>query len=113
MAQAVLPVMDLPENPLDAAGLFYADYLPQARHMLAGPADALVIHFPESQNDQRGWQLAAIQSLARASTPKRVNAMAGPEGRSAQDMARWLEQAPGITGQLLRFAGNAQEIQAL
>lgn len=107
MTQAILPITDLPVQALDAAAHFHAEYLPQARELLEGPVDALLLHFPSDDASQRGWQLAAVQSLARMAAPKRVNAIAGPEQPSSSDIADWLEAAPGITGQLLRFGGNA------
>ncbi|MGZ3173573.1 MAG: Rossmann fold domain-containing protein [Croceibacterium sp.] len=97
MGQAVLQVAGLPENALDAAAVFHAEWLPRAR---AGKED-LVLVFPSATYNHRGWRLAAIQDLAREASPRRINAVAGDDAGAIAKTVAWLAQAPGITGQLL------------
>jgi short chain dehydrogenase-like protein len=106
MGQAVLRVEGLPEGALDAAATFHADWLPRARDVL-GEAEALALVFPAAAHDHRGWRLAVVQDLAREAAPGRVNGIAGDDGAAVAAMAAWLEQAAGITGQLLAVDGKS------
>ena len=100
---AVLAVEGLPEGALDAAAAFHAEWLPRARAQLDGLAaeGQLVVVFPPASYDHRGWRLAAVQDLARAAAPRRVNAVAGDAAQAIAQTVDWLAQAPGVTGQLL------------
>ena len=100
---AVLAVEGLPEGALDAAAAFHAEWLPRARALLDGLAAEghLVLVFPAAPYDHRGWRLAAMQDLARAAAPRRVNAIAGDDQPAIAQTVDWLVQAPGVTGQLL------------
>ena len=98
MAQRVLRIEGLPEDALGAAAAFHAEWLPRARE-LAGRGD-LALVFPAAPYDHRGWRLAAVQDLARAAAPRRVNGLAGGDEAAIGQAAAWLAQAPGITGQL-------------
>ena len=100
---AVLAVEGLPEGALDAAAAFHAEWLPRARAQLDGLAAEghLVLVFPAAPYDHRGWRLAAVQDLARAAAPRRVNAVAGDAAQAIAQTVDWLAQAPGVTGQLL------------
>ena len=100
---AVLAVEGLPEGALDAAAAFHAEWLPRARAQLDGLAAEghLVLVFPAAPYDHRGWRLAAVQDLARAAAPRRVNAIAGDDQPAIAQTVDWLAQAPGVTGQLL------------
>ena len=100
MAQRVLRIEGLPEAALDAAAAFHAEWLPKAREVL-GTVDQLVLSFPTESYDHRGWRLAAVQDLARAAAPRRVNAIAGDDQPAIAQTVDWLAQAPGVTGQLL------------
>ena len=57
--------------------------------------------FPPAPYDHRAWRVTAVQDLAREAAPKRVNAVVGEDESAIADALGWLEQAPGITGQLL------------
>jgi hypothetical protein len=103
MPQAVLRIEGLPAGALDAAAAFHAEWLGQARQTLA-VHEALALVFPAATYDHRGWRLAAVQDLAREAAPRRVNAIAGNDARAIAATADWLEQAPGVTGQLLAVA---------
>ena len=100
---AVLAVEGLPEGALDGAAAFHAEWLPRARAQLDGLAAEghLVLVFPAAPYDHRGWRLAAVQDLARAAAPRRVNAVAGDAAQAIAQTVDWLAQAPGVTGQLL------------
>ena len=100
---AVLAVEGLPEGALDAAAAFHAEWLPRARAQLDGLAAEghLVLVFPAAPYDHRGWRLAAVQDLARAAAPKRVNGIVGDEETALDETVAWLATAPGVTGQLL------------
>ena len=75
------------------------------RHPSAGPpppvGEDLVLIFPPAPYDHHGWRLAAVQDLARAAAPARVNGIAGDDAEAIAATLAWLERAPGITGQLL------------
>ena len=99
MAQQVLRIEGLPEDALRAAAAFHAEWLPRARAM--AERDDLALVFPSAPYDHRGWRLAAVQDLARAAAPVRVNGVAGDDDAAIGQAAAWLARAPGITGQLL------------
>lgn len=102
MGDKVIRVHGLPENPLDAATQFYADFAATIRDGLrAQPELNYVILFAPDGKEHRGWQLAAVQDLAREAVPARVNAVLGGDERSVSQALAWLEHAPGVTGQLL------------
>ena len=94
----------LPADPLTAAQAFHADALPR---LLAQPggAGALTLLLPPLPYQQTGWLLAALQSLARARAPQRINAVAGAEPARGS-IAQWLEGAEAITGQLIHADGS-------
>jgi hypothetical protein len=106
MKQAVLRIVGLPGGALDAAAQFHQRELPHVRAAL-GDAEALALVFPPAPYDHRGWRLAAVQDLAREAAPKRVNAVAGDDEQAVAKTLAWLEQAPGITGQLLAVDGKS------
>jgi hypothetical protein len=60
-----------------------------------------VLIFPPAPHDHRGWRLAAVQDLAREAAPRRVNGIVGADDTAIAETQAWLEQAPGVTGQLL------------
>jgi hypothetical protein len=94
---AVVRVGPLPESALEAAAEFHARVLPE----LVPVEEDLVLVFPSAAYDHRGWRLAAVQGLARAAAPLRVNGIVGDDEAATAQAARWLDQAPGITGQVL------------
>jgi hypothetical protein len=100
MGQRMLRIEGLPQDSLDAAAAFHSEWLGKVRRALveAGP---VVLVFPATSYDHRGWRLAVVQDLAREAAPKRVNAIAGDDESAIAGTAEWLAQAPGVTGQLL------------
>jgi hypothetical protein len=106
MQQAVLRIEGLPEPALDAAAQFHQRDLPRVRAALSD-TDALALVFPPAPYDHRAWRLAAVQDLAREAAPRRVNAVAGDDEQAIGEALAWLEQAPGITGQLLAVDGKS------
>ena len=108
MGQIALQISCLPEDPLEAAARFYAEEVPLVPKLLeqevavTGDAvDALTIVFPVSGRLHEGWQLAAVQSLAREFAPVRVNGLTGGDADAVLATTEWLADAPGVTGQLL------------
>ena len=90
----------LPERAIDAAAAFHADALP-ALLSPSSEREDLALIFAPAPFDHHGWRLAAIQDLARAAAPARVNGVVGSDEQAIAATLAWLEQAPGITGQLL------------
>lgn len=105
MEQAVLRVEGLPEAPLDAAAVFLAQWLPQARAALQD-SDTLVLAFDPAGHEHRAWRLATVQELAREAAPKRVNAIVGEDEAAIAETLAYLAAAPGVTGQLLAVHGK-------
>ena len=109
--QEVLRTEGLPQAALEAAAAFHARYVPQVRAVLAGSAESVALVFPFAPQDHRGWRLAAVQDLARAAAPKRVNGIAGEDEQAVAAALDYLASAPGVTGQLLPVSGNGgQEV---
>ena len=98
---ARLDLTQLPAAPLDAAAAFAADHLPRARDLAA---DDLVLLFDAGDHTHAAWRRAAVEELAREAAPARVNAVAGSNAAAVAEAARWLDTAPGITGQVLAVA---------
>ena len=95
----------LPERALEAAAQFHARVLPE---LIRPRADEdLVLIFDPAPYDHRGWRLAAIQDLARAAAPVRVNGVAGDDEAAIAEALAYLRGASGVTGQLLAVDGNA------
>jgi hypothetical protein len=102
----LLRVGPLPDEPLAAAADFHARILPGIEATLGGGADPLTIVFYPAEENHRGWRLAAIQSLARAFAPSRVNALESDDEAAIAAAAGWLTDAGGVTGQLLPLDGT-------
>jgi hypothetical protein len=88
----------LPEGALEAAAEFHAKVVPAL--IPPHPGEDLVLIFPPGPYDHRGWRLAAVQDLARAAAPARINAIAGDNESAIAETLAYLEHAPGVTGQL-------------
>jgi hypothetical protein len=95
---AAFRVGPLPEGAVEAAATFYAEALPL---LAAHAGEDLVLIFPPAAHDHRGWRLSAVQDLARAAAPGRVNGIVGDDEDAIAETIRYLERAPGVTGQLL------------
>ena len=94
----VVRVGALPEGAVDAAAEFYAKVLPL---IPPHPGEDIMIIFVPAPYDHRGWRVAAVQDLARAAAPARVNAIVGDDETAIDETLAYLERAPGVTGQLL------------
>lgn len=94
---------DLPDGPLEAAAAFHAGHLPKIEEMIAGSPALVTIVFGPGDHEQRDWRMAAVRNLARKHAPIRVNGVAGADD-SVQPLLIFLENAPGVTGQLLDAA---------
>jgi len=102
---AMLRVGALPEGALDAAAAFHAEVLPGVRAALETGAD-LVLVFDPAGYEHRAWRLAAVQQLARDHAPRRINALEGGDEDAIVAAVSYVDQAPGLTGQLLRLDRN-------
>lgn len=102
---ASFEVGPLPEAPLAAASRFYADVLPDARSVLAGRPDHLVLLFRPADHSHRSWRVAVIEELAREFAPVRVNAVAADDAAAISATVEYLARAPGLTGQYLLLDG--------
>lgn len=107
----VLHLGPLPADPLEAAADFHARLLPAIEATLLGGADPLTLVFLPvgSQLEapaHRAWRLAAVQGLARRYAPSRVNAIEGDDTTAIAAARRWLDDAGGVTGQLLPLNGT-------
>ncbi len=90
-------IAGLPGDPLEAAAAFHSQHVAGIR---AATSDLLLV-FPAVDHTHRGWRRAAVQMLARAKAPLRVNAVAGGSEASVAAAAEYLARAPGLTGQLI------------
>ena len=98
----VVRVGPLPHRAIEAAAEFHAKVVPEVLHPSRSQAgEDLVLIFPPAPYDHHGWRLAAVQDLARAAAPAKVNGIVGDDAEAIAATLAWLEQAPGITGQLL------------
>ena len=64
------------------------------------PADVVLVFKPARQ-EHHAWRLAVVQGLARELAPIRVNAVVGDDEVAVDNTVMFLNEAPGITGQLL------------
>jgi hypothetical protein len=102
---ALYEVTGLPEGPLDAASQFHAQILPQVRRALVD-CDCLTLRFEPAGHAHEAWRLAAVQELARECSPGRVNGIVGSDPQKSREVADWLADQPGITGQILTIDGK-------
>jgi hypothetical protein len=98
----VIRVHDLPEAPLAAAAHFHAVVVPGIEAQQAG---VVTLVLPAADHTHRAWRAAALGALARALAPARVNAVAGGDAAAQARAIAFVEQAPGLTGQLLALDG--------
>ena len=90
-------IKGLPDDPLQAAAAFHAEHAAGLR----GTASDLLLVFPAADYTHRGWRLAAVQMLARAKAPLRINAVASDSAAAITAASEYLARAPGLTGQLI------------
>ena len=90
-------IADLPDDPLAAAAAFHANHVERLR---TAQGD-LLLTFPAADHIHRAWRLAAVQMLARAVAPRRINAVSGGRDAAVAAALRYLAGAPGLTGQLI------------
>jgi hypothetical protein len=72
---------------------------PEPPELLAGRSITIV--FPSADHTHRAWRLAAVQELAREVAPMRLNAIAGDDEAAVREACAYLQEAGGVTGQLL------------
>jgi hypothetical protein len=100
----LLPVGQLPDEPLEAATVFLREELAEVAAAAAGGDLTLV--FAPADHTHRGWRLAIVQELARKYAPRRINAVASDDEAAIAAAERYLAASPGVTGQLLPLDGN-------
>ena len=97
----VYEVQDADAPALEAASAFYARHLPLISLALAASQDqAMTLVFPPADHSHIAWRRAAVQELARAHAPRRINGIAGT-GQALVAAVRYLDGAAGVTGQYL------------
>lgn len=100
----VVEARALPANPVDAAAAF-ASIAAQVRTAMAGEPAVCVV-FDAADHTHIAWRRAAIQGLAREAAPGRVNGIAGSDPAALAATLRYLDAAPGVTGQYLPLDGR-------
>lgn len=113
MAYSVFNVTQLPAQPLDAAAVFHSDIAHMIRQDLKAAAKPLdrVILFAPAGHEHSGWRLAAVQELAREAAPCRINAVVGEAADAIEQVLDYLDDAPGVTGQLLQVDAMPGEME--
>ena len=99
MLRVEIKVPENSANPPTAAQAFYTEHCPGS--LCSGDFDLMIVRFRPAGHEHRGWRLAAVQDLARAAAPSRVNGIVGDNEQAIAEVIAWLEDAPGVTGQLL------------
>jgi hypothetical protein len=94
----------LPDDALAASAAYNADVLPRVLGALEA-APALTIVFAPAPHDHQAWRLAAVQTLARACAPRRINAVASADEAAISATLAYIAAAPGLTGQLFALDG--------
>lgn len=102
---ALLRVGALAQEPLAASAQFHSKVLPRVHEALAKGGDVVLVFGP-ADHTHRAWRLAAVQELARAHAPSRVNALASDDESAIAAAADYLLRAPGVTGQMLPLDGT-------
>lgn len=98
---AIFAVDGLPQAPLAAAAEFHARHVPLIEAAAAAAEGCLVLAFPAADHTHRGWRLAAVQLLARAVAPRRINAVSGGSPTAVDAASDYFQRAAGLTGQLI------------
>ena len=94
----------MPDDPLDAAALFYGNHLKLIEVGLS-VLDILTVQLPAVPKTHEQYLRAAMGALARKVAPRRVNAISGNHDAAMERAAAWLASAPGITGQYFAVDG--------
>jgi hypothetical protein len=103
---AVVRVGTRHEGALEAAAAFYAGLLPMVQVTIEETQNDLVLVFEPASHEHHAWRLAVVQQLARDHAPLRVNAIESDDETAIAAAMIYVDQAPGLTGQLLRLDGN-------
>lgn len=93
----------LPADAVGAAAAFHARLAPLLE--TADDDAHLMLVLPPTDYTHTGWRLAAVQALARARAPARVNAVGSADDRAINAAAAFLANAPGVTGQYWTLDG--------
>jgi hypothetical protein len=100
-----IEVGPLPADAPMAAAEFHARIQPQVIAALDGGAGLVTLVFAPADHDHDRWRLAAIQTLAAARTPARINGLSGLDPAAIAASEAFIAAAPGLTGQYLVLDG--------
>ena len=100
-----LEVGPLPDDPVAAAARFHAEVLPRVAEALADGALRIVLVFFPAPHAHRAWRVAAVQTLAAARAPARINGLASDDAAALAATETYLDSAPGLTGHYLELDG--------
>ena len=103
---ALLRVGPLPAEALAAAARFHDEVLPEVRRSLAAAPSQFTLIFPIADHTHSAWRLAAVQGFAREFAPIRINAVASDDELAIAAAVSYLEEAEGVTGQVLSLDGH-------
>ena len=109
---ATLHIANLPASATQAAKAYYAAWADKVEQAVLEAGGCLTLRFDPAARDHQAWRRAAVADLARGHAPIRINAVAGPQGPAFDQVVVWLENAPGITGQLLAVDSQRSKIAA-
>lgn len=101
----LVEVGPLPTDALAASAAFHADVLPRVIAALDEGASHVTLIFAPAAHDHRAWREAAVQTLARARAPARINAVAADEAAAIAAAQAYIAGAPGLTGHYLTLDG--------
>ena len=101
-----LAVGPLPSDPPAAAAMFHAEVLPKVLAALDGGAQLVTLLFDPAPHAHSAWRLAAVQTIAAARPPARINAIAGNDAAGIAATETFLADSPGVTGQYLVLDGR-------
>ncbi len=101
----LLEVGPLPADALAASVAFHADVLPRIDAALSGGLPWLTLVFAPAPHEHSAWREAAVQTLARAHAPARVNGVVGDDRDGIAAAAEYIANAPGLTGHYLVLDG--------
>jgi hypothetical protein len=101
----LIAVGPLPGDAPAAAAEFHARVQPLVLAAIDGGAALVTLAFAPADHAHQAWRLAAVQTLAAARTPARINAVAGDDAAAIAAAQTFIAGAPGLTGQYLVLDG--------
>lgn len=102
--QAVLRITNLPEPAVEAAAVYYSEWLDRVLGECARGSQSVALLLPAASYDHSDWRRAAVRDLARRVAPVRINMVAGGDPAAVDAALSYLAAARAITGQVLELA---------